>query len=183
MPDFYRVSNVKNNNQLNDYYKDFFISHNIQYIDSVEDFNKIHGNLLFVTSCSKTKSGKQKATPKEFYVSKRNISFYKICEDLGLTYAIQSDLYGLHFYDEELEWYDIHPSVLTKKDKEVLGKIIAKKSADRNIDVIIFCNPSPLQSRPYLEMLSYSGINYYFVSDMNIVKGYYIGKENCKKNH
>lgn len=164
---------MKDNNSLNPYYKDFFINYKIKYIDKVEDFENIKGNKLFVTSCSKTKTGKSKAIPKEFYVSKRNISFYNLCEKFNLDYAIQSDKYGLHFSDEELEYYDIHPSALSIEDKKRLGKIIYEKSSKRKIDSIIFCNSSPLQSRPYLEMLNFSNINFYFISNLNLIKEYY----------
>lgn len=164
---------MKDNNELNKYYKDFFINHKIKYIDNIEDFNIINGNILFVTSCSKTKTGKNFAIPKEFYVSKRNIKFYEMCEKLNLNYAIQSDKYGLHFSDEQLEYYDIHPSKLTEEDKQRLGKIIKEKSKKRNIDIIIFCNSSPLQSRPYLEMLYFSNIEFYFISNLNLIWEYY----------
>jgi len=167
---------MKKNNELNKYYKDFFIEHSIRYIDDINDFNNINGKILFVTSCSKTKTEKEKAIPKEFYVSKRNIKFYDMCEKLNLLYAIQSDKYGLLFSNEEVEYYDIHPSKLTIEDKKLLGEIIKNKAKKNNIDNIIFCNSSPLQSRPYLEMLYFSNISYYFISDLKLIEQYYKNK-------
>jgi len=107
--------------------------------------------------------------PKEFYVSKRNRLFYQVMEKNHLPYGIISDKYGIHFYDEELKYYDIHPSKLSKQDKMQLGQRLRYKCLNRNFIEIIYWSPSPLFARPYLEMLKYSGLKVYFTVSLNML--------------
>ncbi|MBO7043597.1 hypothetical protein J6W34_03510 [bacterium] len=150
---------------------DIISYYKIKWCDNYNDLKDILylQTTLLTTYCSKTKTGYSKAIPKEFYVSKRNLKFYKFCEEHELYYGILSDMYGLHFCDEKLDFYDIHPNSLTLENKKNLGNIIREKCNDRNINKIIFYAPSPLQSLPYFQMLSYSNIDFYYITKLDII--------------
>lgn len=144
----------------------------ITYIEDNAKFKEIYNptNTIICSRCSKTKTGKDKATPKEFYVSPMNLRFYNAMEQNSLYYAILSDKYGIHFCDERLDYYDVHPSQLSKEQKIELGKIIEKKCRERNIENIIFQNESPLMSRPYFEMMMNTNLKIYYVSTVKVFK-------------
>ena len=142
----------------------------IIFLDTIEKIRKcLNEHKVLITSrCSKTKTGKNSAIPKEFYVSNINLNFYATMENAGFYYGILSDKYGIHFCDEKLDYYDIHPSELTKEKKAELGKIIREKVSNLGYDAIIFYNTSPLLSSPYFEMLENSGLKIYYVSKLNL---------------
>ena len=130
-------------------------------------FDVYDTNTLLVTKCSKfKKQSNELLMPKELYTSKQNIKFYSFCEQYQLPYAILSDKYGLFYYDETKECYDIHPSQLSDKDKENLGLIIKNKALQRDYNTIIFYASSPLMSKPYFDMLSYSGLQIFFATTL-----------------
>lgn len=143
---------------------------NIVFLDTAEKIRKcLNEHKTLITSrCSKTKTGKDSATPKEFYVSDINLNFYAAMENAGFYYGILSDKYGIHFCDEKLDYYDIHPSELTKEKKVELGKIIGEKVSKLGYEAIIFYNTSPLLSLPYFEMLENSGLKIYYVSKLDL---------------
>lgn len=142
---------------------------NVKYIDSL---SKLPEGVLWTSRCSKTKK-LAGGLPKNLYVSSLNIKFYECMEKYGLRYAILSDLYGIHFDDEKLAYYDIHPSSLTAEEKERLGKIIGEKTKGRGYSKVVFYNSSPLMSRPYFEMLSHSGLEVYFVTRLDLWQPHY----------
>ena len=119
-------------------------------------------NTLWVTRCSKTKSVNG-GIPRELYVSKLNLRFYDYVESHNYKYGVLSDKYGLHLQDESLEYYNTHPSQLSNDDKIELGKMIAQKA---NGKTLVFYNTSPIQSIPYFEMLSHSGLTVYFTTKL-----------------
>ena len=137
--------------------------YNIEYIKNPED---IPDNVLWSSRCSRTKTGKDNALPNEFYVSAINLGFYKYCEKNGFRYGILSDLYGVHFDDERLDFYDIHPTALTMERKKELGIIIRNKCRKRNYSKIIYYNSGPIMSKPYFDMLYYSGLKAYFITKL-----------------
>lgn len=145
----------------------------IKHIDSFSNmlFDK---NILWSSRCSKTK-GKDLdiAIPKDFYISPLNLLFYRYMKKYGLRYGIISDMYGLHYDDEYLRFYDVHPSTLTIDDKKRLGEIIGKKMLQRNYSKIIFYNTSPKLSIPYFEMLLYAkeyyGIEILFITKIGLL--------------
>ena len=128
--------------------------------------NLLVRNALWVTRCSKTKNGVHCGTPKELYVSSVNRYFYKCMEEQSLRYGVLSDKYGLHFDDEVLPYYDIHPSDLTQHDKERLGQIIRDKALSHGFTQVVFYSPSPLMSVPYFEMLYYSSLNVFYTTKL-----------------
>lgn len=135
----------------------------------IQDFNQIPNDALWTTSCSKTKSSKKRGYPKDFYVGIYNKLFYKYVDGLNLNYGIISDKYGIHMEDECLDYYDIHPSKLTMEDKFELGRIIRKKVKDKGFKEIIFYYPSPLQSKPYFEILWFSKLSVNYISKIKIL--------------
>lgn len=84
----------------------------------IQKFNDIPENALWTTSCSKTKSGRKNGLPEQFYKGRYNELFYRYMNKFNLKYGILSDKYGIHMYNEKLDYYNIHPSKLTINDKQ-----------------------------------------------------------------
>ncbi len=124
-------------------------------------------HVLWVTRCSKTKSGITRGTPKEMYVSAINRYFYRHLERWGKRYGVLSDRYGLHFDNEELPWYDVHPSQLSQEDKRRLGQIIRDRAMREGFRTIVFYAPAPLMSVPYFEMLYFSGLELFYTTRLS----------------
>ena len=137
-------------------------------IKTISFGKEIPADCLWVTRCSKIKSKAIKGKPKDLYCSYINKYFYKHMEKRGLPYGVISDKYGLHLSDEKLPSYDIHPSLLTSYDKMRLGKIIKWKCNKRGFKRIIFYNNSPLMSFPYFEILFYSNLEVFFITNLDI---------------
>ena len=144
---------------------------------------RIHGmeykpeTLLWTTRCCKTKRDQALGRPKDFYVSHPVLFFCNLMERTKLRYGILSDRYGLHLDCEELEWYDIHPTSLSTKDKERLGKLIRQKALLMGFDSIAFYSNTPLMSVPYFEMLYYSRLNTWYTTRLNLLTGYPIWED------
>ena len=145
-------------------------SYGIQYV-SQKEIEGIIGapNLLWVTRCCLAKSCAS-GLPTEMYNSSILRYFYRFAQEKGLHFAIVSDKHGLHFSDERLPYYDIHPSMLSAEDKKRLGAVIRSKADSRNLKGIIFYNNSPLMSKPYFEMLSESGLEVFFTTRLPNMK-------------
>jgi len=126
-------------------------------------------SVLWTTSCSKTKQ-KKVGTPKEFYRGRYHNSFYEYVEKNKLTYGILSDKYGIHMFDEELEYYDIHPHELTMEKKEELGNLLRKKAKKYGFEEILFYYPSPLMSKPYFEILWFSRLKVYYTTKLSLTR-------------
>jgi hypothetical protein len=133
-------------------------------IETLEPTRPLLRAALWTTRCSKTKQDVVRGKPRDLYVSPINLLFYRWVEERGLRYGVLSDKYGLHLQEEELEYYDLHPSVLTVSDKRRLGETIKKKAVRVGFGTIVFYNPSPLMSVPYFEMLYYSGLDVYYTT-------------------
>ena len=124
---------------------------------------------MVCTRCSKTKPvGREKAVPEEFYVSTLNKKFYQWCKVGKYRYAIVSDEYGLHFDDEELPFYDTHPSKLTEENFQELASHIREKAKKRHVNSLIFWNTSPIMSKPYFYMLFLSGLPLYYLTTLPV---------------
>jgi len=134
----------------------------------IERADEFPSDCLWVTRCSKTKTGRKKGLPKEFYTSYLNVRFYEVVEKLGFRYGILSDHYGLHLDCERLEFYDKHPKELSIEDKMNLGEKIHRKCQKHGFSRIVFYNNSPLMSKPYFEILFYSKIESYFFTNLQL---------------
>lgn len=130
--------------------------------------NEIPSECLWSTSCSKTKKNGKKAFPSEIYRGRSNKTFYRYVEKFNLVYGVLSDKYGIHMLDEKLPYYDIHPSQLSYLDKNKLGKKVKQKLKNYS-DGIIFYYPSPLLSKPYFEILWYSGLEVSYISRISLL--------------
>jgi len=135
----------------------------------ITKFDQIPSDGIWTTSCSKTKNSLKKGIPKNFYQGRYNNLFYKFAEKYDLKYGVISDKYGIHMYNEKLEFYDIHPNELTYKNKRELGIKIRKKIKKYGFKKLIFYYPSPLLSHPYFEMLWYSKIPIYYISRIGLI--------------
>lgn len=142
-------------------------SYKFQYVKEIDQIPK---KALWTTSCSKTKCSKKLGYPKDFYLGRYNKLFYKYTDLYNIDYGIISDKYGIHMQDECLDYYDIHPSNLSLKDKFNLGQIIREKIADYGYKNIIFYYPSPLQSKPYFQILWYSKLPVYYISKIKLLE-------------
>ena len=64
----------------------------IKWIDNYTELK----NLIYlkttlpITFCSKNKSNRDNVTPREFYISARNLRFYDFCDKFNLNYGILS---------------------------------------------------------------------------------------------
>lgn len=126
-----------------------------------------HPNIIPCSRCSKTKPTKiGKGVPKELYISRPNLRFYTWCERMGYKYMILSDKYGAHFWDEELEFYDIHPMELTNADFHHLAVLIKNKTTNRGYSGFLFYYNSPLMSVPYFHMMLLTGLDVFFCSTL-----------------
>lgn len=125
--------------------------------------------VLITSRCSKTK-GIAGGYPKDLYVSNLNLAFYNAMDINGYYYGILSDLYGLHLCDEEMEYYDVHPSKLEPEDFERLGKLIREKADKVGAESILFYNTSPIMSSPYFRMLKLSGLKIYYITKIDLFK-------------
>lgn len=140
-----------------------------KYVTKCED---IPSNALWTTSCSKTKFSGKKGYPTDFYLGKYNLLFYNHMERKNLNFGVLSDKYGIHMYDECLDYYDIHPKKLTLENKADLGKIIKKKVKKYGFKELVFYYPSPLQSKPYFEMLWFSKLPIYYISCIGLLDNF-----------
>jgi len=119
--------------------------------------------VLWATRCARTTPCKN-GRPEELYDSYITRHFYRFVVGRNLPFAIVSDKYGLHFGDERLSYYDVHPSSLSVEDRKVLGSMVRRKASARRFTTIVFYNNSPLMSKPYLEILSHTGLNVFFTT-------------------
>ncbi len=141
----------------------------IQYMDDPRRVLELVSNhdVLICSRCSRTKGDKtDKAVPKNFYVSKTNLQFYKWCEELNIKYGILSDLYGLHLWDKKKKFYDIHPSSLSQKQFKKLAKKIKKIMCKNRWSTFLYWNASPIMSAPYFYMMLLTGFKIYYITKL-----------------
>lgn len=127
-------------------------------IRTLDSFDLPLMRALWTTRCSKTKMVSH-GTPEQLYGSSSNQYFYKFAQRANVRFGIVSDKYGIHFDDEQLPYYDIHPGQLSQDDKQRLGAIVGEKVNARGYSEIVYYNASPLMSVPYFEILALSGLS------------------------
>ncbi|MET4233270.1 hypothetical protein ABIA85_006563 [Bradyrhizobium sp. LA6.10] len=113
---------------------------------------------LWTTRCCKIKSATG-GRPCELYRSDLPVRFLDGMARLGLSHAIVSDLYGLHFPEVWKRSYDTAPGDLDAAERLSLGRTIGDQARRRGFSRICFYNNSPMMSRPYFEVLSHSGLH------------------------
>jgi len=128
----------------------------------------IPGDALWATSCSRTKRMFM-GFPRELYQGRYNLIFYRYMDAYGLEYGVLSDRYGIHMYDECLDYYDIHPGELDIKDKQKLGRMVRQKLRKYGFKKIVFYHPSPLRSKPYFHILWFSRVPVYYITDIKLL--------------
>jgi hypothetical protein len=96
--------------------------------------------------------------PRELYRSDLPARFLDRMARLRLSHAILSDLYGLHFPEVWKPTYDTPPGDLGAAARGSLGRKIGRQARQRGFSRLCFYNNSPVMSRPYFEVLSYSGL-------------------------
>lgn len=142
----------------------------ITHIDTSTELSELLKEpILWTSRCSKTKTDTDRALPRDFYVGPLNLLFYEYMEKFKYKYGIISDFYGMIYYDEYVDNYDVHPSALNDEQKVQLGQVIANRAKERGYNKVIFFNTSPVMSRPYFEMLHYSGLDVYYISNIRLL--------------
>lgn len=124
-------------------------------------------NVLPVTHCSVTKGTHgDKAVPKNFYISGPNLRFYNWCEDHSLEYGVLSDMYGLHLWNEEEKFYDVHPSSLSKQQYRQLASRIYFKMEAIQCDEFLYHGLPPMRCRPYFYMMIITGMKIFYTTKL-----------------
>ncbi len=130
----------------------------------------IMGSLPITHCCSnKGITPEDKAIPSNFYVGKRNLRFYKICNELNVPYGILSDLYGLHMHDVALNGYDTPPYNFSPEQLWELGKLIRIVADERQIKALHYIAAPPTCMVPYLLMLFASGVSFTIHTNNNSI--------------
>ena len=76
---------------------------------------------IYITHCSAKKDNSlkgrnKKVTPDKLYIATPIQRFINRCKEKGVEWAIFSDKYGVLFPNQEIEWYDKHPSKVTEEE-------------------------------------------------------------------
>lgn len=76
---------------------------------------------IYLTHCSAKKNDSlkgtgRKVTPDKLYTATPIQKFMNKCKEKGVKWAIFSDEHGVIFPNEEIEWYDKHPSKVTEQE-------------------------------------------------------------------
>jgi hypothetical protein len=118
-------------------------------------------NVVWTTRCCRIKSALG-GTPEELYLSPLPQRFLRCMTQLGVSHAIISDLYGLHFSGSWMPSYDIAPRDLDALQRKVLGGLIGRQAREQGFKALSFYNNSPVMSLPYFEVLSHSGLKLFY---------------------
>lgn len=120
---------------------------------------------LWVTRCSKRKSCLTEDVPRKIYTSPQNQKFYKWAEKSCIPYGTISDLYGLVLNDQAIKTYDLAPSKESVVLR-VLGEIVGAKCRWLGWESIIFFCKDYEEAKPYLRILSFSGLKAYWIQEL-----------------
>ncbi|MGC8831979.1 MAG: DUF6884 domain-containing protein [Thermoproteota archaeon] len=76
---------------------------------------------IYITHCSAKKDNSLKGTgkrvtPDKLYTATPTRRFMSRCKERDVEWAILSDKYGIVFPNQEIEWYDKHPSKVAKEE-------------------------------------------------------------------
>jgi hypothetical protein len=88
--------------------------------------------IIYLTHCCAKKDDSlkgKKVTPDRLYISTTIQRFINECKKKGVEWAIFSDKYDVVFSNQEIEWYDKHPSKVTDEDFKKLLKNFDQKLA------------------------------------------------------
>lgn len=142
--------------------------YNIRVLEDYEVLGKAkESNVLPITHCSATKGNKgEKAVPRDFYVSAPNMRFYNWCDHHTLEYGVLSDVYGLHLWNEEESFYDVHPSSLDKKQFRQLASKIYFKMESINCNEFLYHGLPPVRCRPYFYMMIITGMKIFYTTKL-----------------
>jgi hypothetical protein len=122
----------------------------IKIVEKGDITSWIRKGYFLLANCSQTK-GKQGdvAYPRQFYLGECQ-KYMKYAERHNLPFGILSDLYGIHFHDEQLSFYDLRPEMV---DSLELAPKISERLNSRNITKVLYICESPSRARPYLKFL------------------------------
>jgi len=78
-------------------------------------------NQVYITHCSAKKNITlkntcQKVFPYDLYTATPTQRFMKKCKEIGVNWAIFSDLYGIWFPDVKRGWYEKNPGKVTEQE-------------------------------------------------------------------
>jgi len=101
--------------------------------------------IIYLTHCCAKKDdslrgSRKKVTPDKLYQSTPIQRFINECKKKGVEWAIFSDKYGVVFPNQEIEWYDKHPSKVTDEEFKELLKDFDQKLAAYD-EIWFYYNP------------------------------------------
>lgn len=150
-------------------YRDVLWRYRIPFLNALPH----HPGALYVTNCCGTKGiHLQTGTPDVFYTGPNQQRFIQSMKAKGLEWAILSDLYGIHFSDEELPLYDLAPDQLTQQELWNKGLLIRAKLFVRygGLPIVVYVKGIPSTSLPYVIMLKAAGLTVAISSSSNYAR-------------
>jgi len=100
---------------------------------------------IYVTHCSAKKDNSlkgtgEKVTPDILYTATPLQRFMSRCKEKKVGWAIFSDKYGVWFPNEEHEWYEKDPDMVTEKEFKNLVRDFEEKLGD-HYEIYFYHNP------------------------------------------
>ncbi len=135
-----------------------------KYAITLCDPKDVPEDALWSIRCSRRKSELKRGIPKEIYTSPLNQEFYSWAEKKHILYGTISDKYGLVMNYQVIGTYDLSPDRLSDLEKRNLGEAVGVSCRDLTDfkSLAFFCRDYG-EARPYLSILSYSGLKVYWV--------------------
>jgi len=134
-----------------------------KYAITLCDPEDVPEDALWAVRCSRRKSKLKMGVPKEIYTSPLNQEFYLWAEKKGIPYGTISDAYGLVMNYQKITSYDLSPDRLSDTEKLKLGETVGSKC--RYLigyeSLVLYCKDYE-EAKPYLKILSYSGLKVYW---------------------
>lgn len=134
-----------------------------KYSATLCDPKDIPEDALWSTRCSRRKSELMRGVPKEIYTSPQNQEFYLWAEKKSIFYGTISDAYGLVMNYQAIKTYDLSPDSLPDLIKRALGQAVGVQFRDLVYNSLAFYCKNYEEAKPYLEILSHSGLKVYWV--------------------
>ncbi len=134
------------------------------------------GKRIYVTHCSGKKddslrgTGKM-VTPDKLYTSERIQRFIKKCKEKGVEWAIFSDKYGIVFPDDEIAWYDKHPSKVKQEEFKFLVNNFIERLSGYD-EIWFYYNPGRFHEvyRRLIEEVKSRGLNVKLFSHLSEIR-------------
>ncbi len=131
---------------------------------------------IYVTYCSGKKDDSlrgtgKRVTPDKLYISERIQRFIKKCKEKGVEWAIFSDKYGIVFPDDEIAWYDKHPSKVKPGEFKFLVNNFIERLSGYD-EIWFYYNPGRFHEvyRRLIEEVKSRGLNVRLFSHLSEIR-------------